>query len=130
MTRPKKEILKKKKNCIMLRLSDPEYELVANYAKESGYPIAVYARKQVLEGKIEIQCPIIVDIEELRKLTTEFGRVGNNLNHIAKYLNMGGIRSQAMQDEIHECITQLFSLREEVLRLAGDYHSNIEAHRK
>lgn len=130
MTRPKKETLKKKKNCIMLRLSDPEYELVANYAKESGYPIAVYARKQVLEGKIEIQCPIIVDIEELRKLTTEFGRVGNNLNQIAKYFNMGGIRSQAMQDEIHECITQLFSLREEVLRLAGDYHSNIEAHRK
>lgn len=130
MTRPKKEILKKKKNCIMLRLSDPEYELVANYAKESGYPIAVYARKQVLEGKIEIQCPIIVDIEELRKLTTEFGRVGNNLNQIAKYFNMGGIRSQAMQDEIHECITQLFSLREEVLGLAGDYHSNIEAHRK
>ena len=130
MTRPKKEVLKKKKNCIMLRLSDPEYELVANYAKESGYPIAVYARKQVLEGKIEIQCPIIVDIEELRKLTTEFGRVGNTLNQIAKYFNMGGIRSQAMQDEIHECITQLFSLREEVLRLAGDYHSNIEAHRK
>ena len=130
MTRPKKEVLKKKKNCIMLRLSDPEYELVANYAKESGYPIAVYARKQVLEGKIEIQCPIIVDIEELRKLTTEFGRVGNNLNQIAKYFNMGGIRSQAMQDEIHECITQLFSLREEVLRLAGDYHSNIKAHRK
>ena len=130
MTRPKKEVLKKKKNCIMLRLSDPEYELVANYAKESGYPIAVYARKQVLEGKIEIQCPIIVDIEELRKLTTEFGRVGNNLNQIAKYFNMGGIRSQAMQDEIHECITQLFSLREEVLRLAGDYHSNIEAHLK
>ena len=114
----------------MLRLSDPEYELVANYAKESGYPIAVYTRKQVLEGKIEIQCPIIVDIEELRKLTTEFGRVGNNLNQIAKYFNMGGIRSQAMQDEIHECITQLFSLREEVLRLAGDYHSNIEAYRK
>ena len=124
MTRPQKEILKKKKNCIMLRLSDPEYELVANYAKESGYPIAVYARKQVLEGKIEIRCPIIVDIEELRKLTTEFGRVGNNLNQIAKYFNMGGIRSQAMQDEIHECITQLFSLREEVLRFGGDYHSN------
>lgn len=114
----------------MLRLSDPEYDLVANYAKESGYPIAVYARKQVLEGKIEIQCPIIVDIDELRKLTTEFGRVGNNLNQIAKYFNMGGIRSQAMQDEIHESITQLFSLREEVLRLAGDYHSNIETHRK
>lgn len=130
MTRPKKESVTKKNNCIMLRLSDPEYELVANYAKESGYPIAVYARKQVLEGKIEIRCPIIIDIEELRILTTEFGRIGNNLNQIAQYFNMGGIRSQAMQDEINECISQLYALRDEVLRLAGDYHSNIETYRK
>lgn len=130
MARPKKEPLKKKKNCIMLRLSDLEYDLVVNYAKESGYPPAVYARKQVVDGKVEIQCPVIVDIEELRKLTTEFGRIGNNLNQIAKYFHMGGIRSQAMQDEIHECIMQLFSLRDEVLRLAGDYHGNIETYRK
>ena len=49
MARPKKEIQKKKKNCIMLRLSDTEYEIVTNYAKEAGYPSAVYARKQILE---------------------------------------------------------------------------------
>lgn len=130
MARPKKEIQKKKKNCIMLRLSDTEYEIVTNYAKEAGYPPAVYARKQILEGQVKIECPIIIDIEELRKLTAEFGKIGSNLNQIAKYFNMGGIRSQAMQDKIHECISQLFSMREEVLRLAGDYHSNIETHRK
>lgn len=114
----------------MLRLSDTEYEIVTNYAKEAGYPPAVYARKQILEGQVKIECPIIVDIEELRKLTAEFGKIGSNLNQIAKYFNMGGIRSQAMQEEIHECISQLFLMREEVLRLAGDYHSNIETHRK
>lgn len=130
MARPKKESMKKKKNCIMLRLSDTEYDIITNYAKEAGYPPAVYVRKQVLEGQVKIECPIIIDIEELRKLTAEFGKIGSNLNQIAKYFHMGGIRSQAMQDEIHECITQLFSLREEVLRLAGDYHGNIETHRK
>lgn len=130
MARPKKEPLKKRKNCIMIRLSDPEYELVANCAKEAGYPPAVYARKQVLDSNVEIHCPIVIDIDALRKLTAEFGKIGNNLNQIAKYFHMGGIRSQVMQDEIHECITQLFSLRDEVLRLAGDYHGNIETHRK
>lgn len=53
MARPKKEIQKKKKNCIMLRLSDTEYEIVTNYAKEAGYPSAVYARKQILEMSIQ-----------------------------------------------------------------------------
>lgn len=84
MARPQKEIQKKKKNCIMLRLSDTEYEIVTNYAKEAGYPPAVYARKQILEGQVKIECPIIVDIEELRKLTAEFGKIGSNLNQIAK----------------------------------------------
>ena len=77
MARPQKEIQKKKKNCIMLRLSDTEYEIVTNYAKEAGYPPAVYARKQILEGQVKIECPIIVDIEELRKLTPEFGKIGS-----------------------------------------------------
>ena len=54
MARPKKEIQKKKKNCIMLRLSNTEYEIVTNYAKEAGYPSAVYARKQILEMSIQI----------------------------------------------------------------------------
>ncbi len=130
MARPKKNIQMKKKNCIMLRLSDPEYELISTYAKEAGYPPAVYARKQVLDGKVQIYCPIIVDIEEIGKLTAEFGKIGNNLNQIAKYFHMGGVRSQAMQDEIHECISQLFSLREEVLRLAGDYHGDTKTSRK
>ena len=35
MARPKKNIQMKKKNCIMLRLSDPEYELISTYAKEA-----------------------------------------------------------------------------------------------
>lgn len=56
MARPKKEPLKKKKNYIMLRLSDLEYNLVVNYAKESGYPPAVYARKQVVDGKNSVPC--------------------------------------------------------------------------
>lgn len=54
MARPKKEIQKKKKTCIMLRLSDTEYEIVTNYAKEAGYPSAVYVRKQILEMSIQI----------------------------------------------------------------------------
>lgn len=50
----KKKFRRKRKNCIMLRLSDTEYEIVTNYAKEAGYPSAVYARKQILEMSIQI----------------------------------------------------------------------------
>ncbi len=65
MARPKKEIQKKKKNCIMLRLSDTEYEIVTNYAKEAGYPSAVYARKQILEMSIQIPLRINPNLKNI-----------------------------------------------------------------
>lgn len=65
MARPKKEIQKKKKNCTMLRLSDTEYEIVTNYAKEAGYPSAVYARKQILEMSIQIPLRINPNLKNI-----------------------------------------------------------------
>ena len=37
----------------------------------------------------------------LRLSNAEFGKIGSNLNQIARYFHMGGIRSKAMQDEIY-----------------------------
>ena len=42
-----------------------------------------------------------------------------NLNQIAKHFNSGGSQSRAIENEIHQCITDLFLLRKEVLKLAG-----------
>lgn len=44
-----------------------------------------------------------------------------NLNQIAQYFNTGGGRSLAMEDEIRQCIAELFAPREEVLKMAGDF---------
>lgn len=44
-----------------------------------------------------------------------------NLNQIARYFNTGGERLLAMEDEIRHCIVELFAIREEVLKLAGDF---------
>ncbi len=46
------------------------------------------------------------------------------LNQIAKYFNTGGTHSQAMENEIHQCISDLFLLRKKVLEMAGDKYFN------
>lgn len=61
------------------------------------------------------------DMEELRSLVGAYGKIGVNLNQIARYFNTGGERSLAMEDEIRHCIAELFVLREEVLKMAGDF---------
>lgn len=129
MTRPKKEKELSRSHHITLRLTDMEYELVMNRAKEAGISRSDYIRKQLLESAFVIKYEIVADIPELQKLTAEFGKIGNNLNQIAKYFNMGGIRSKSMQDEIHDCISKIFEMREDVKKMAGDYHGSIETHR-
>lgn len=63
---------------------------------------------------------IVADMDDLKKLVGEYGKIGSNLNQIAKYFNTGGMRSLAIEDEIHQCIADLFKLRKKVLEMAGD----------
>ena len=51
-----------------------------------------------------------------RKLTPKY--------QIARHFNSGGERSLAMQEELQPAIAELYTLRKEVLRLAGDYSGN------
>lgn len=110
-------------------MNDSEYQFVNEQAEKYHYPIAVYARMMLLEHVPPIKYEVVADLDELKILTTEYGRIGNNLNQIAKYFNTGGTRSLAMEDEIHECISQLFILRKQVLRMAGDFHGSTKTHR-
>ena len=42
---------------------------------------------------------IVADVPELKKLVAEFGKIGRNLNQIARHFNQGGIHSQEMHQE-------------------------------
>lgn len=129
MARPVKEKETQRSHHITLRLTDSEFDLIASTAKEAGLSRSDYIRKQALEKEVCIKYDIVADISEINQLTSEIGKIGSNLNQIARYFHTGGVRSKAMQDEIHECITKLFSLRKEILELAGDVHGSIETYR-
>ena len=130
MARPKKEKELARSHLIAFRLTEVEYDLVTRMAKEAGLSASAYIRKLLLDGKVNITYEVVADVPELQKLAAEFGKIGSNLNQIARYFHMGGIRSKAMQDEIHECISQIFDMRKEVAEMAGDYHGSVETYRK
>ncbi len=130
MARPKKEKELARSHLIAFRLTDVEYDFVARMAKEAGLSASAYIRKLLLDGKVNITYEVVADVPELQKLAAEFGKIGSNLNQIARYFHMGGIRSKAMQDEIHECISQIFDMRKEVAEMAGDYHGSVKTYRK
>ena len=56
-----------------------------------------------------------------KKLIAEFGKIGSNLNQIARYFNTGGLHSQEMRNEIKKSIAEIYKLKYEVIKLAGDF---------
>ena len=128
MARPKKDKELQHKHQIMLRLTDTEYEIVTENAKTANLPLAEYVRKQVMKQKVIAKYEIVADLPELKKLVAEFGKIGSNLNQIARHFNSGGIHSQAMRKTIEQSISRIYELKYEVLKMAGDFHGNTETH--
>lgn len=86
MARPKKDGQLRHTHQIMLRLTDTEYEIVAENAKSANLTLAEYARNQIMNKKVTVKYEIVADIPELKKLIAEFGKIGSNLNQIARAL--------------------------------------------
>ncbi|MEY8411634.1 plasmid mobilization relaxosome protein MobC [Lachnospiraceae bacterium 62-26] len=128
MARPKKDKELRHKHQIMLRLTDTEYEIVAENAKSTNLPLAEYVRKQVMKQKVIAKYEIVADLPELKKLVAEFGKIGSNLNQIARHFNSGGIHSQAMRKAIEQSVSRIYELKYEVLKMAGNFHGNTETH--
>lgn len=147
MTRPKKEKELKRNRQIMLRLTDIEYELVSGHAKAAHLPLAEYSRRLVTGKQVKIKYELVADLPEIKKMTAQLGKIGSNLNQIARHFNSGGIHSQEMRKAINRGLADIYEMKYEVLKLAGDLlsaaenseagegntggtHGNPETHRK
>ena len=128
MARPKKEESIRRTSNVMVRFSSIEYELVAGYAKDSGYPISTFVRKQALSEKVTVNYNIVADIGEIQNLTAQAAGIGNNLNQIARVLNEYGTPYNALSVEVRAAISDLAALKFEVLRKVGDAVGNIQTY--
>ena len=118
----------KRRNNITVKLTDIELELLNQKAEMAGTSKAEYLRNLLIGTPMKVRYEIVADMQDLRKLVGKYGKIGSNLNQIAKYFNTGGERSLAMEDEIRQCISELFVLRKEVLRLAGDFRGSVKTY--
>ena len=62
------------------------------------------------------------------KLAAEYGKIGGNLNQIARYLNEYGVPYNALSGEVRAAIADLAALKYEVLKKVGDAVGNTQAY--
>lgn len=123
MARPKKEKELTYTHLINLRLTDTQYDIITETAKQANLSLSEYIRTQLMKGKVVAKYEIVAETPELKKLTGEFGKIGSNLNQIARYFNQGGIHSQEIQVMIRQCITEIYEMKYDVLKMAGNFSS-------
>ena len=130
MAPKKKRNEMKHSNIICLRLSDIELELVNHAASQAKLSRSDYLRNLILDHKMAIRYEVVIESKTIKMLLAEYGKIGSNLNQIAKYFNQGGILSQEMRREINKRLRDLYEMKYKVMEMAGDFHGNTETYRK
>lgn len=128
MAQKKKPKELKRRNNITVKLTDIELQLLNQKAEMTGASKAEYLRNLLIGTPLKVRYEIVADMQDLRKLVGEYGKIGSNLKQIAKYFNTGGERFLVMEDEICQCVSELFVLRKEVLRQAGDFRGSVKTY--
>ena len=117
---------------VKTRMNDEEYELFLTQCKTYGISQSEYIRKALTRLQIHpvIHVSAVNDelLSSIGKLTAEYGKIGSNLNQIARYLNEYGAPYNALSGEVRAAISDLAALKFEVLQKVGEAVGNVQTY--
>ena len=117
---------------VKTRLSEDEYadftaRLVPYGISQSEF-LRQAIRRTVIRPVIHVSAVNDELLSAVGKLVAEYGRIGGNLNQIARYLNEYGAPYNALSGEVRAAIADLAALKYEVLQKVGDAVGNTQAY--
>ena len=118
---------------VKTRLSEDEYADFTARLAPYGISQSEFLRQAIRRTTIRPVLHVSSVNDELLsavgKLTAEYGRIGGNLNQIARTLNEWHSPYPAMAKELREAAADLAVLKYEVLKKVGDAVGNTQAFR-
>jgi len=112
---------------INFRLDDGLYNRIINGADMARLTKGEYIRQQLAKGRVTVRQELIVDIIDLKKVIAELGKIGSNLNQIARHFNGGGADSSYLHDRIMQALADLFDMKYEIEKLGGEFRGYSQA---
>ena len=117
---------------VKTRLTDEEHELFLNQCRTYGISQSEMLRQSMtrLQIKPVIHVPAVNDelLSAIGKLTAEYGRIGGNLNQIARTLNEWHSPYPQLAGEVRSAASDLAALKFEVLEKVGEAVGNVQAY--
>ena len=117
---------------VKTRMTEEEYAEFAERLSACNMSQAEFIRQAITGAAIRPTITVSPVNDELLaavgKLTAEYGRIGGNLNQIARYLNEYGVPYNTLSGEVRAAISDLAVLKYEVLKKVGDAVGNTQAY--
>ena len=111
---------------VKTRMTEEEYADFTERLKHYDMSQAEFIRQAITRATI---CPVNDELlSAVGRLTAEYGKIGGNLNQIARALNEYGTPYNALSVEVRAAISDLAALKFEVLRKVGDAVGNIQTY--
>ncbi len=102
------------------RMTTELYEVLQTEAASADMTLSDYVRKLLTHRKptIKKRIEVVFNDPEILQIFRNLGACDNNLNQIAAYLNDSG----TMTNQIKECISELYEMRDTLKEMVGEYH--------
>ena len=117
---------------IKTRLDEEEYAEFIERVSLCKMSQSEYIRQAITKSRIRPVIAVSPVNEELlaalSKLTAEYGKIGGNLNQIARCLNEYGAPYNALSGEMRAAISELAALKFEVLQKVGEAVGNVQTY--
>ena len=117
---------------VKTRLTDEEHELFLNQCRTYGISQSEMLRQSMtrLQIKPVIHVSAVNDelLSAIGKLTAEYGRIGNNLNQIARAINDWHNPYPQLAAEVRAAASNLAALKFEVLEKVGEAVGNVQTY--
>ncbi len=127
---PKKYSTPKRDIVVKTRMTTEEYADFTERAKFCGISQSEFIRQAIENSVIK---PIITVspvneklLSDVGSLTAQLGRIGGNLNQIARYLNERGVPYYTLYGDVQSAISDLSDLKFEILRKVGDAVGDVQ----
>lgn len=124
MNKKQKEPELMKDRRITLRFNQTQYEMIERNASQAELSVSEYLRQMILTGSVPISYEVVVAMPEIQEMARDLEGACTNLNQIAKYFNMGGLRSMQVQQDINSCVNAIFKIRDSLARLEGNHYGD------
>ena len=123
----------KRKIVVKTRMTDDEYADFIERAKFCGISQSEFIRRAIDDAVIK---PVITVspvneklLSAIGQLTAQLGKIGGNLNQIARYLNEHGAPYNKLYGDVRAAIADLADLKFEILRKVGDAVGDVQTYK-